>query len=188
MASHSRYSIQRDSAAIGRRVGRTMLGIVRPTDRLGLRGGPRRDQSRLDPPYGTLPRSPQPEMRTAAEIVRKTTLLRMREKLIPLPSRIAEAVNVSEPPRHSRPTCAPVCGRRDGRGGSNYWYETGRGAMIVWSDPVGMVESRGSLQPFGQPRRSAFARPLHSINDPATSCGTYTGISPKVADPLVFSQ
>jgi hypothetical protein len=40
-----------------------MLGIVRPTDRHGLRGGPRRDQSRLDPPYGTLPRSPQPEMR-----------------------------------------------------------------------------------------------------------------------------
>ena len=27
-----------------------MLGIVRPTDRHGLRGGPHRDQSRLDPP------------------------------------------------------------------------------------------------------------------------------------------
>ena len=32
-----------------------MLGIVRPTDRHGLRGGPRRDQSRLDPPYGIVP-------------------------------------------------------------------------------------------------------------------------------------
>jgi len=30
-----------------------MLGIVRPTDRHGPRGGPRRDPSRLDPPYGT---------------------------------------------------------------------------------------------------------------------------------------
>ena len=40
-----------------------MLGIVRPTDRHGLRGGPRRDQTRLDPPYVTLPRSLQPEMR-----------------------------------------------------------------------------------------------------------------------------
>ena len=37
-----------------------MLGIVRHTDRRGLRGGPRRDQSRLDPPDSTLPRSPQP--------------------------------------------------------------------------------------------------------------------------------
>jgi hypothetical protein len=35
-----------------------MLGIVRPTDGHGPRGGPRRDQSRLDPPYGTLPRPP----------------------------------------------------------------------------------------------------------------------------------
>ena len=56
-----------------------MLGIVRPTDRQGLRGGPRRDQSRLDPPYGTLPRSPQPEMRAGAEIVRKKTLLLLCE-------------------------------------------------------------------------------------------------------------
>jgi hypothetical protein len=40
-----------------------MLGIARPTDRHGLRGGPRRDRSRLDPPFRTLPRSPQPEMR-----------------------------------------------------------------------------------------------------------------------------
>ncbi len=56
---------QRGRAAIGRRVGRTMLGIVRPNDRHGPRGGPRRDQSRLDPPYGTLPRSPQPDPRCA---------------------------------------------------------------------------------------------------------------------------
>ena len=61
-------------AAIGRRVGRTMLGIVRPTDRHGLAGGPRRDQSRLDPPYGMLPRSPQPEIPHGAEIVRTRTL------------------------------------------------------------------------------------------------------------------
>ncbi len=52
-----------------------MLGIVRPTDRHGLHGGHRRDQSRLDPPYGTLPRSPLPEMRVGADIVRKKTLL-----------------------------------------------------------------------------------------------------------------
>ena len=31
-----------------------MLGIVRPTDRHGTRGGLRPDQSRLDQPYATL--------------------------------------------------------------------------------------------------------------------------------------
>ena len=45
----------------------TSRGSTHPTalfhDRHGLHGGPRRYQSRLDPPYGTLPRSPQPEMR-----------------------------------------------------------------------------------------------------------------------------
>jgi hypothetical protein len=35
------------------RVGRTMLGIVRPTDRHSPRGGPHRDESRLDPPYAS---------------------------------------------------------------------------------------------------------------------------------------
>ncbi len=54
---------------------RTMLGILRLTDRHGPRGGPRRDQSRLDPPYGTLPRSAQPELRSGAEIVRTKALL-----------------------------------------------------------------------------------------------------------------
>ena len=43
--------LKRGCAAIGRRVGRTMLGIVRPTDRHRTRGGPRRDQARLDLPY-----------------------------------------------------------------------------------------------------------------------------------------
>ena len=72
-------SAQRGRAAIGRRVGRTMLGIVRPTDRHGLRGGPRRDQSRLDPPNATLPRSPQPEI-ARPETVRKKTLLWRRDE------------------------------------------------------------------------------------------------------------
>ncbi len=43
-----------------------MLGIVTPTDRHSLRDGPHRDQSRLDPPYGTLPRSPRREMHRGA--------------------------------------------------------------------------------------------------------------------------
>jgi DUF1016 N-terminal domain len=40
-----------DTLKRGSRVGRTMLRIVRPTDRHRPRGGPHRDLSRLEPPY-----------------------------------------------------------------------------------------------------------------------------------------
>ncbi|MFI5457434.1 MAG: hypothetical protein ACHRXM_18475 [Isosphaerales bacterium] len=42
-----------------------MLGFVWLTDRHGPRGGPRRDESRLDPPYGTVPRPPHPDLKCA---------------------------------------------------------------------------------------------------------------------------
>ncbi len=57
-----------------------MLGIVRPTDRHGLRCGPRRDQSRLDPPYGRASTiASARDARHGEEIVQKKTLRFFRD-------------------------------------------------------------------------------------------------------------
>src|SRR5271157_190606 len=44
---------------------RTMHRIVRPTDHHVSPGGPRRDESRFDPPYSRLPREPPSARRCA---------------------------------------------------------------------------------------------------------------------------